>query len=109
LPGYFPCCLLPVPSCQEPEADKAKIVKEFCQKNQIILVYLPPYSPNLNPREFVWKDLKKKLSQYYLEKIENLKVIGQEITASLLELRQSTYTAKWREKFWEFSKRITID
>jgi len=50
---------------------KAKIVKEFCQKNKIILVYLPPYSPNLNPIEFMWKDLKKKLSEYYQENVEN--------------------------------------
>ena len=44
---------------------KAKILREFCQKNKIIFVYLPPYSPDLNPIEFVWKDLKKKLSEYY--------------------------------------------
>ncbi len=51
---------------------KAKIVQEFCQENKIILVYLPPYSPNLNPIEFMWKDLKKRLSEYYQENVENL-------------------------------------
>ena len=78
---------------------KAKIIREFCQKNQIIFVYLPPYSPDLNPIEFVWKDLKKKLSEYYLENLENLKIIGQEIIAKLLDIRQGSYTAKWREMF----------
>lgn len=78
---------------------KAKIIREFCQKNKIILVYLPPYSPNLNPIEFMWKDLKKKLSEYYQENVENLKIIGQAISDELLELRQFSYTAKWREKF----------
>jgi putative transposase len=78
---------------------KAKIVQEFCQENKIILVYLPPYSPNLNPIEFMWKDLKKRLSEYYQENVENLKMIGQIISQELLESRQLSYTAKWREKF----------
>lgn len=78
---------------------KAKIVQEYCQENQIILVYLPPYSPNLNPIEFMWKDLKKRLSEYYQENVDNLKIIGQVISQELLESRQLSYTAKWREKF----------
>ncbi|MDJ0531394.1 MAG: IS630 family transposase [Xenococcaceae cyanobacterium MO_207.B15] len=78
---------------------KAKIVQDFCQNNQIILVYLPSYSPNLNPIEFMWKDLKKRLSEYYQENVENLKRIGQLISEELLESRQLSYTAKWREKF----------
>ena len=77
---------------------QAKIVQEYCQ-NQIILVYLPPYSPNLNPIEFMWKDLKKRLSEYYQENVDNLKIIGQVISQELLESRQLSYTAKWREKF----------
>ena len=47
----------------------------------------------------MWKDLKKKLSEYYQENVENLKIIGQAISDELLELRQFSYTAKWREKF----------
>ena len=78
---------------------KAKVVQEFCQQGKIILVYLPPYSPELNPIEFVWKDLKKKLSQYYQLSIEELKKIGQEITEEFLSSRQYSYTARWREKF----------
>ncbi len=78
---------------------KAKIIKEFSHKNEIILVYLPPYSPNLNPIEFMWKDLKKRLSEHYQENVEKLKIIGQAISQELLELRQFSYTAKWREKF----------
>ena len=67
---------------------KAKIVQEFCQENKIILVYLPPYSPNLNPIEFMWKDLKKRLSRYYQENVENLKRLGQVISQELLESRK---------------------
>lgn len=37
----------------------AKIVKTFCEENKIQLVYLPPYSPNLNPIELLRKMIKK--------------------------------------------------
>ncbi|MCW7076570.1 MAG: transposase, partial [Candidatus Syntrophoarchaeum sp.] len=29
----------------------------------IYLVYLPPYSPDLNPIEFVWKSIKRRFSR----------------------------------------------
>lgn len=39
---------------------KAKMVKNFLEqvKDQLELFILPPYSPELNPDEFVWNDLK---------------------------------------------------
>lgn len=39
---------------------KAKKVEKFLEtkKDQIELFFLPPYSPELNPDEFVWNDLK---------------------------------------------------
>lgn len=39
---------------------KAKLVKVFVQrmKGKLRLFYLPPYSPHLNPDEYVWNDVK---------------------------------------------------
>lgn len=34
---------------------RSQIVKDFAEKESIILHYLPPYSPNLNPIERLWK------------------------------------------------------
>ena len=34
-------------------------------------------TPDLNPIEFMWKDLKKRLSEYYQENVDSLKRIGQ--------------------------------
>lgn len=34
---------------------RSNIVKEFCEKQKIKLHFLPPYSPNLNPIERLWK------------------------------------------------------
>ena len=37
----------------------AKKVREEAEKLNISLVYLPPYSPDLNPIENVWKSVKR--------------------------------------------------
>jgi len=51
---------------------KAKIVREKAQELNIILIYLPPYSPDLNPIEFVWKSIKRILSVSEIENREEL-------------------------------------
>jgi len=54
-------------------------VRRTAQLLDIILVFLPPYSPDLNPIEFIWKSIKKELSSRFLmckeevqETVENL-------------------------------------
>ncbi|EHP83213.1 transposase [Methanotorris formicicus] len=42
---------------------KSKIVKELAEELDVFLVYLPPYSPDLNPIEFIWKCLKRFISK----------------------------------------------
>ena len=46
---------------------KCQIVREFAERLNIELLYLPPYSPNLNLIERLWKFVKKKClySTYY--------------------------------------------
>jgi transposase len=41
---------------------KAKLVKEYVaqQQGKLRLVYLPPYSPQLNPQENVWDEIREK-------------------------------------------------
>lgn len=43
---------------------KAKLTLEEAEELNIDLVYLPPYSPDLNPIEFEWKDMKKELAKF---------------------------------------------
>lgn len=40
---------------------KSKIVIKYCERRNVILVYLPPYSPDLNPIEILRKIMKRKL------------------------------------------------
>lgn len=46
---------------------KGDLVKEYLRKSKIELHFLPPYSPNLNPIERVWKFLKDRViyNTYY--------------------------------------------
>jgi len=41
----------------------AKRVRKEAEKLNIALVYLPPYSPDLNPIENVWKNVKRAVSE----------------------------------------------
>ncbi len=41
--------------CDNAGYHKSKKIKEYLQGSKIELIYLPPYSPNLNPIERLWK------------------------------------------------------
>jgi len=43
-------------------AHLSRLVRRTANLLNIILVFLPPYSPDLNPIEFIWKSIKKELS-----------------------------------------------
>lgn len=45
----------------------ARIVKKWCEENNIPVMKWPPYSPDLNPIENCWKHLKEKLQIEYPE------------------------------------------
>lgn len=44
---------------------KTKKVLEYCEENDITLLFLPPYSPEFNPIERVWSYLKSKIKNIY--------------------------------------------
>ena len=45
---------------------RSDIVKEAAEELNIELCYLPPYSPQLQPIEKIWKDMKRFMSEYKL-------------------------------------------
>jgi len=76
----------------------SQIVHDFLSKNKRIqFIYLPPYSPNLNIIERLWKFMKKKITydKYYekfsvfrqkiLEFFENIKIYSQELESLMTE------------------------
>jgi len=53
---------------------KTKVVKEFCEINNITLLFLPPYSPEFNPIERVWGFLKSKVRQKFFKTADGFRV-----------------------------------
>lgn len=51
----------------------ANLTTPTAAKLNIDLVFLPPYSPHLNPIEFIWKTIKRQLSPLFTETKEQLK------------------------------------
>jgi len=51
----------------------AKLTTETAKNLNIDLVFIPPYSPHLNPIEYVWKTIKRELSPLFIETQEQLK------------------------------------
>lgn len=47
---------------------KTEEVKDFCKKNNITLLFLPPYSPEFNPIERVWSFFKSMVRQRFFPK-----------------------------------------
>jgi transposase len=63
----------------------------------IYLIYLPPYSPDLNPTEFIWKSIRRELSKRFITNLEDMK---KTITHTWKELSDSlTFAKYWIETF----------
>jgi transposase len=74
----------------------AKVTMAVCEKLDIRLVHLPPYSPDLNPIESLWKDGKKKLGMLEFTDIcENVETT----LNNMMEERKMGYSRRWLEKF----------
>lgn len=76
---------------------KSDLVKQKAKELGIYLVYLPPYSPELNPEQFIWKSIKRVLSLSFPSNLEEMK---QTITKSWYEFSKSlSYAKYWIERF----------
>lgn len=51
----------------------AATVKETAQALDIYLVHLPPYSPDLNPIEYIWKSIKRIVSREFVKTLNEMK------------------------------------
>ena len=58
---------------------KAKIVKKFVESTdgRLRLIFLPPYSPELNPDEWVWKNVKHdRIGRAVAQSVHDLKALA---------------------------------
>ena len=56
-------------------AHKTDKTKRKARELGIKLVFLPPYSPDLNPVEFIWKAIKREVSSRFIQSKEHLRNI----------------------------------
>ena len=78
-------------------AHTSRKTREAAAKLGIELVFLPPYSPDLNPIEFIWKSIKWKLSAILLRWKEEVRCV---VEALFYEFAASlSFAKRWIEKF----------
>jgi len=74
--------------------------RKKARKLNIIFVFLPPYSPDLNPIEQIWRIIKRVLSPLFIKSLEELKRI---ISSSFYQLAQRiSFAEKWVKEFLNF-------
>jgi putative transposase len=68
-------------------------------KESIDLVFLPPYSPDLNPIEYIWKSIKRIVSTTFIRDLDHIREL---IETSFKKCAAHLgYARKWIEKFLE--------
>ena len=76
---------------------KANKVYERAKFLNIELIYLPPYSPDLNPIEFIWKSMKRFIS---IRSIENTVELIADVDYYFRTLAKSlSFAHSWIKKF----------
>lgn len=79
--------------CDNARYYRSKLVKEYLEKSRIELVFLPPYSPNLNLIERLWKFFKKKvLYNTYIETFTEFKIRCDDFFGSLSKYKSELKT-----------------
>lgn len=76
---------------------KARLTRTRAGELGIFLVPLPPYSPDLNPIEFPWKDMKRELAAKL--NFDAMVDASGPTTLRLFSERRLSYTSYWTEKF----------
>jgi len=76
---------------------RAKGVVEKTAELDVHFVHLPPYSPDLNPIEFAWKDLKRELSG--ILNYEQAIQAAEGKALQLMSLRKNQYSKNWQSEF----------
>jgi putative transposase len=81
------------------KAHLTPLVEQTARDLQIVLVNLPAYSPNLNPIERIWKQIKKAISEVgTIEDRNQLERLIQ--TAFKACAKKLSFAKSWIEKIW---------
>jgi putative transposase len=73
-----------------------EVVKE-AKRLGIELVFLPPYSPDLNPIEYIWKSIKRIISTTFIRHINDMRNVIKEAFYRLSP--KFSFAAGWVDRF----------
>ena len=76
---------------------KSTAVKDKAKELGIYLVYLPPYSPDLNPIEYIWKSIKRVMSLIFVENLDSMRMVISEKWNEFS--KHLSYAESWINKF----------
>lgn len=65
------------------------------------IIYLPVYSPFLNPIEKVWADIKRELYKKYYKSVEDIIKIFRSEFYKIVD--NKSYTENWLNKFFDIN------
>lgn len=72
--------------------------QRFAEQHNITLVFIPKYSPDLNPIEFIWKSVRRAISKLFFIKSEHS--FQETIRTTFHRLAKSkSFMSSWMEKF----------
>jgi transposase len=75
----------------------AETLQQAAEENDILLIHLPPYSPDLNPIEFIWKSIKRVISIHFIHSTHEMKQVI--TTAWNDSANQMSFAKQWIERF----------
>lgn len=82
------------------KAHVSKKTKMFAAAHGITIIFLPTYSPKLNPIEYIWKSIRRKISQIFIKSEWSFK---ETIKTTFHRLaKKETFTIGWLKKFGHF-------
>ena len=76
----------------------ANKTRERAEELDIILVFQPPYSPDLNPIEYIWKSIKRKISPLLIDTLEEFQKTIQKHFNELS--KRKSFAKGWIRKFY---------
>jgi putative transposase len=79
------------------KSHKVEEVKAEAEKLGIELVFLPPYSPDLNPIEFIWKSIKRVISTTFVRHMDDMRNTIKEAFYRLTQ--KLSFATAWVDKF----------
>lgn len=83
---------------------RSKKTVEFANSLNIDLIFLPPYSPDLNPIEFIWKSIKRVLSTSLIGSLEHMRYI---VAKAFYDFSKSlSYAKSWILKFLDYKYKM---